>query len=427
MPLKVAEAMTLSAWWLLAVAVPVILMGEWLVRHVAFLSRFSIPVPVAGGLVAAAIILAMNLAGVPITFATKVSAGWWTWLPMAESEWRSRPAQPIVLPLVVAFFTCVGLNASWSVARRGSWQLLLFLALATALAVLQNLLGVALARAFGFPPLLALMCSSPTLTGGPGTAMGFATTFEQAGLPNAGVIGAAAATFGIVGASLIGGPIATLRIRRRREAASSAAPVATPTRIGFVGAMRVLARTRGLLVHVLILVACMKAGAWVSLGLRSAGLTFPVYMGAMLCGIVVRNAFDFAGWPVVVTETIERLASVVLAVFLTMAMTSLNLMELSSTAGPMLVVLVAQIVLMALFAYFVTFNVMGRDYEAAVISGGHCGFGLGVTPNAVANMNALAARFGPAPRAFLVVTIVGAFLIDFTNAATITLFLNLLK
>ena len=420
--------MILSAWWLLALAVPVILLGEQLVRRVAILARFSIPVPVVGGLVIAMIVMTINLAGHPLAFATKVSAGAWTWLPLAEVEWRRRPAEPIVLPLVVAFFTCVGLNASWAVARRGSWQLLWFLLLATLLAILQNLLGVALARAFGFSPLLALMCSSPTLTGGPGTAIGFAPAFESAGLPNAGVVGAAAATFGIVAASLLGGPIATLRIRQLRRAANVAAiDVAPPMTVGFLRTLRSFAATRGWIVHVLIQLACIKAGAWLSLSLRSIGLTFPVYMGAMLCGIVVRNALDAIGRPILDTATVERLASILLAVFLAMAMASLNLSELSTTARPMLIVLFPQIVLMAGFAYFVTFNLMGRDYEAAVMTGGHVGFGLGVTPNAVANMHALAARFGPAPRAFLVVTIVGAFLIDLTNAATITLFLNLLK
>jgi ESS family glutamate:Na+ symporter len=165
----------------------------------------------------------------------------------------------------------------------------------------------------------------------------------------------------------------------------------------------------------------------VSFLIQLTGITFPVYMGAMLLGVAVRNVLDLAGARLVRTEMIDTMASVALGVFLAIAMMSLNLVELASAAGPMLIILAVQVVVMALYAAFVTFPFMGRDYDAAVMAGGHCGFGLGATPNAVANMKALVERFGPAPRAFLVLPIVGAFLIDFVNAMNITACLNLLK
>ena len=161
--------------------------------------------------------------------------------------------------------------------------------------------------------------------------------------------------------------------------------------------------------------------------MKNAGVTFPVYMGAMLTGIFVRNVLDAAGLTIIRNDVIERIGAVALGIFLAVAMSSLNLLELRTLAGPMIVILAQQVVLTVLFAFFVTFLIMGRDYDAAVMSAGHVGFGLGITANAVATMDVLTAKFGPAPRALLIVTIVGAFLIDLTNALTITVYLNLLK
>jgi ESS family glutamate:Na+ symporter len=436
--------MTISPWWLLALAVPVLMLGELLVRRVRFLARFDLPVPVVGGFLIALAVLAFNLLRPesPIVFDTKTRSSAWTWLVTAETEWRrGHAAVPVFLPFSTAFFTCVGLNASWSVAKRGSWQLLILLGLATGLGVFQNILGVTLARAMGQSPLLGLMCGSVTLTGGPSTALGFAPTFQLSGLTAAPTVGAAAAMFGIVTGSLLGGTVGGTLVRRRslrglggrRDPRSETVSesVATPqarTRRTFFAAAADLAREPfTLIIHLGLLLACIKAGAWVSLWLNAAGLTFPVYMGAMLVGIVLRNTLDAAGIRILRTDVIDRLGAVALGIFLAAAMCSLNLLELRSLAAPMLMILSAQVVLTILFAYFVTFLLTGRDYDAAVTSAGHVGFGLGITANAVATMDAVTEKFGPAPRAFLIVTIVGAFLIDLTNALTITLFLNLLK
>ena len=175
------------------------------------------------------------------------------------------------------------------------------------------------------------------------------------------------------------------------------------------------------------MLACIKAGAWVSYFIQQTGITFPVYMGAMLLGVGVRNVLDASNRPWADSEIIDTLAAVSLGVFLAIAMMSLNLIELANTALPMLIILAVQVAVVAFYAWFATFRLMGRDFDAAVMAGGHCGFGLGATPNAVANMKALVESFGPAPRAFLVVPVVGAFLIDFVNAVNITFFINLLK
>jgi ESS family glutamate:Na+ symporter len=181
------------------------------------------------------------------------------------------------------------------------------------------------------------------------------------------------------------------------------------------------------LFHVLVLLACVKAGAWLSYGLQSTGARFPVYMGAMLLAVVVRNGMDLVWDGAIRTEVISAIAAIVLGLFLAMAMMSLNLIALRSLAGPMLLILAAQVVLMLAFAWLVTFNCTGRDYDAAVTSAGHVGFGLGITPNAVATMDVLTSKFGPSPRALLIVTIVGGFLIDFTNALVLTGWLNWVK
>jgi ESS family glutamate:Na+ symporter len=425
--------MILSPWLAVLLALPVLLLGERLVRAVWVLRRFNLPAPVVGGLLVSGLVLLGNLTGIwPVKFASQVSSSWWTWLVTPEHLWLERPARGINLPFLVGFFTCIGLNASWSLLRRGSLQVLLFLGVASALAVLQNLLGLLLARGLGVSPLLGLMCGSVTMTGGHGTALGFASEFERAGLPAAGVLGVAAATFGLVAGGLLGGPVGGGLIRRFRlrpaGAANSPPTEANPVPPGVFGELRALCRPgRNVLAALLTLAVCIKLGAWVSFGLESLGLTFPVYIGAMLVGVLVRNGVEACGGRWLRTDVLDAIGAVLLGIFLSVAMMSLNLIELADAAVPMLVICTAQAALMGAFAWWVTFRVMGRDFDAAVMAGGHCGFGLGATPNAIANMKALVENFGPAPRAFLVVPLVGAFLIDFVNALNLTLFLNLLK
>lgn len=435
-PAGIPLRMTLSAWYTVVLAIPVLLLGEWLVRRISFLARFNIPGPVVGGLLVALIVLAVNLAGQPAKFADKVATPWWTWLTSVEPLWRKDPSGRVLQPFLMAFFTCIGLNASWRFLRQGSWPLFLFLLISAFLAVAQNLVGVPLAKLLGESPLLGLVCGSLTLAGGMGTAMTFAPELEKAGLANASVVSVAAATFGLVAGGLIGGPLGGWLVRKNHlapepgegarfkdetDGTSASAP-------GILGDLKQLVGFRArFLGHLLVLLACIKAGTWLSYLIQQTGIMFPVYMGALLLGVVVRNIADvwFAG--ALRTEVVDTLASVTLGLFLAIAMMSLNLADLANTALPMLVILTAQIILMGLFAWLVTFPLMGRSYDAAVMSAGQVGFSLGATPNAVANMKAIVEKYGPSPNAFLVVPVVGGFLIDVLNALNITVFLNWLK
>lgn len=425
--------MTLSAWLTVLLAVPVLLLGEWLVRRVAFLSRFNIPAPVVGGLLVALVMLGVSLAhGATVKFSNTVTAPWWTWITAVDPVWWKNPAGKVNQPFLVAFFTCIGLNASWRFLRQGSWPMLIFLALSTFLAVAQNLVGVPLAKLLGESPMLGLVCGSLTLAGGIGTALGFESELTKAGFANAGAVSVAAATFGLVAGGLMGGPLGGWLIRKHHLKSDAAKEVHLEA--GASGASGILSDLKELfgfrksfVLHLLVLLACLKAGAWISYFIQNTGITFPVYMGALMLGVVVRNGADIFFDGAIQTEIVDALAAVTLGLFLAITMMGLNLADLANTALPMLVILTAQVILMGLFALFVTFPLMGRTYDAAVMSAGQIGFSLGATPNAVANMKAIVEQYGPSPRAFLVVPVVGGFLIDFLNALNITVFLNWLK
>jgi glutamate:Na+ symporter, ESS family len=431
-------SLTLSAWWLLLAAVPVLLLGEFIQRKCRVLERYNIPVPVIGGLTICLVILVADLSGLlSLTLQSKVNTPWWTWWVSTTHEWQSRPEKAVNQLFLVGFFTCIGLNASWDLLKKGSWQVPLFLALATALAILQNIVGISIAKLLGENPILGIICGSLSQTGGHGTALGFADTLVQAGYPAAATTGAAAATFGLVAGSLIGGPIAAHLIRRHqlRPSGNQASDPNEEKLIdeathepGTLTTMRQLA-TGGAapFLHWLLLLALIKAGASVSAWMQSVGLVFPTYMGAMLAGVLLRNFLLLLRGDWIQSAIVEKLGSFTLAIFLATAMMSLNLKDLAGAAGPMLLILAGQIVLSYLFIRWITFRVMGADYDAAVIAAGHCGFGHGATPNAVANMDSLRRKYGPAHRAFLIVPIVGALLIDLVNSLNITWFLNIVR
>lgn len=429
--------MTLSPWLVLLLAIPILLLGEWCVRHSAPLRRFNIPAPVVGGLLVCAAVLVLNVSGVGrLAFGSRVNDGWWTWLVCAEPEWASRPARPVNTLFMVGFFACVGLNATWSLVRRGGGQLIMFWFVASFFAVLQNVVGMGVSTAMGESALLGIMCGSVTLTGGHSTAQAFAEPFASAGLAGASVIGVAAATFGLISGALLGGPVATRLIERYRLKSSDVAPraggtdtaVAAVEEPGFFATLRALARSGGLvIVTVGIVLFCIKGGAWTGYLLQKSGLIFPVSMGGMLVGVIVRNLHDAAGLKWLDNDVVDGVGAVLLSLFLVITMAGLNLVELAATALPMFVILIVQIALMGVFALYVTFRAMGRDYDAAVMAAGHCGFALGATSNAMATMLTVVQQHGPARRAFLIVPPTGALLIDVTNGFMLTGFLTWLK
>ena len=449
--------MVISAWWTIGLAIPVLVLGELLVRRSRLLSQLFIPASVAGGLLVALIVLLGNLGGVfHSQFATDVTTRWWTWLVCAEPEWFESPAKNVNSPFILAFFACIGLNGSWSLIKRSSVQALVFLGLAGLLAVIQNLVGIGMAKLMDLPPLLGLVYGSVSLTGGHVTALGFEAELEKAGVPNALNTSMAMATCGVVVSAVVGGIVASMLIHRRRLHSSlgEARPTSTHSaadgllsdlrslfiygrpfllhllqsaQTGILADLRQLARFgKPLLLHLALVLLCMKAGSWIN-WLVQAKVTFPVYIGAILLGCVARNLIDATGAKWIRPDIINTLTSVTLGLFMTSAMMSLNLLELSHSVAPMFLILILQVIVMALFAWFVTFRLMGRDFDAAVMASGHVGFGLGETPNALANMKALEETFGPAPRAFLVIALVVNLFIKLINAANISLFLNFLK
>ena len=379
------------------------------------LSRYNIPAPVIGGLLVALAITGLRAAGQqPVAFDTTLQT-----------------------PLMIAFFTSIGFGASVPLLRSGGPAVAVFLALATVVAVLQNVAGALVAAGLGVPPLLGVLAGSVTLTGGPATGLAFAPLFEQAGVEGAATLAVAAAMVGIVSGGIIGGPIGTFLIERHRlrPAGGAAGPVpatADPA-LAFEAPDPPLAPAaavedpgaRALLKGVVSLLAAMAAGSWMGAGFTALGITLPAYIGAMLAAAALRNLDDATGWVRLPHRLLDDLGNAALALFIAMALMTLRLWEIANLALPLAAILAVQVALIAVLCFWPTFRLMGGDYDAAVMSSGFCGFMLGTTANAMANMGVLAEKYGPAPRAYLVVPMVGAFFIDFTNALIITAFLNL--
>ncbi|MCA1626572.1 MAG: hypothetical protein LC742_01210, partial [Acidobacteria bacterium] len=409
----------------LALAALFLFVGMGVQRRIGWLGRASIPAAAIGGLLFALLVLALRSSGtLGVTLETSLRA-----------------------PLQTAFFTTIGLGATLSLLRGGGWRMIFFWLIASLTAVVQNVAGIGIARLVGAPAALGIICGALTLTGGPATGLAFTEQFQQKGIVGAAELIIASATFGIFISSLVGNPVATALIRRFRLAGKSReAEVQPPGAEEFwaIGATGPIEQpedevsdndgrthesetlTAGVLLrHLLLILLVMGVGALLSLGMTRLRLTLPGYVGAMIVAALVRNFDDRARWFRINPRTVEVLGTIALALFLVIALMDLKLWQLAGLAVPMLLILAAQVVLMIFYAVLVTFVLMGRDYEAAVMTSGHIGFGLGITPNAVANMEALTARFGPAPRSFLIVPIVGAFFIDFTNVVIITFFLNL--
>jgi glutamate:Na+ symporter, ESS family len=326
----------------------------------------------------------------------------------------------------------VGLGAPLSVLRSGGRALVVLILATTVLAALQNVVGASVAVMLHQPPLLGVVCGALSLVGGVGTVGGLAPDFEAAGFAAAVPVGIAAATFGLIAAGLLAGPLAEWLLRLRGVAAP-ATPAGDPrveaAKVAdFFGDVRALAADGGAtLLHLLVVAACLKIGAWLNLPLKWTGLSLPVYMGALLTGFALRMVHDLARGTWLRDEIIRGLAVVLLALFLAVTLAPLNLAQLAQVAGPMLAILIVNTLVSLAFAALIVWRLLGRDYEAAVMTAGFVGFGVGSTGTAVAAMDAIARRRGPAPRAFAIVPPTGGFIIDYPNAAVIAAFIKLLK
>lgn len=393
----------LDAVQTLAFAGLALFLGYGLCRWIPVLGRYNLPPPVIGGLVVALV----------------------AWAAYARETTLFTLDTSLQAPLMIAFFTSIGLNASLSLLKISGKQVLVFLLLASGFAVVQNLVGILIASGFGLPPLFGVLAGSTTLAGGPATGLAFAPLFEEAGVVGAESIAVASAMAGIVLGGLLGGPVITVLIRRfRLQPSMPSTHAPRPFVEGVIPASADADREFAALKGIVVILLAMWLGAWVSRWISASGITLPAYVGAMLVGALVRNIDDATGWVRLPTATTDLIGNVCLALFLSVALMNLRLWELAGLALPLLVNLGVQAALVALFCV-VVFRVMGRDYDAAVMGGGFIGFMLGTTANAMAVMRTLVERYGMAPRAFLVAPLVGAFFIDFSNALVITTFINL--
>jgi ESS family glutamate:Na+ symporter len=341
--------------------------------------------------------------------------------------------------MMVAFMTTVGLNARWGLVRRGGTKVALMLGLASVGALLQNLLGIALARVLHVNPLVGILSGSVALTGGPATAAAFGPTFEKMGVTGATELATAAATFGIAISGLVGGYIGSSLIHRHQlraetrdlpgdvVAASLSGAGKTDLIQGQVTHGQDAHEAAGLLPAVLLIGVAMGAGSLISDAMTRLHIILPSYIGAMIAAAVIRNLNDKFHFFRISQERVDECAMVALYLFIVTAVLTLQLWKLKELALPLIVMLAAQVVLCWLMCVTASFYLMGRNYESAVMASGFCGFMLGITANAVAAMEELVEKFGPAPQAFLVVPVVGAFLVDFTNALIITGMANALR
>lgn len=417
----------LNAYYTMILATLVLLLGRYLVVKVKVLADFNIPEPVAGGLVAGIIVYALNAAfGLTFQFQGELQAAF-----------------------MLMFFSSIGLSADFTRLKAGGKPLAVFLMVVAGFIVVQNLVGVGFAAALGLDPLIGLVTGSITLTGGHGTAGAWGPVLESRyGITGATTLGIATATFGLVAGGLIGGPVAKYLIKKIGHQRLPRATQQTPAEV--VAAAQSLYSTRhtegadqpdnamfdkpdeirlitasSTIETLALFAACMAFAGLMTSAARGTALELPTFVWALAGGVVIRNVLTHFFRFDMFDRAIDVFGNASLSLFLAMALLSLRLWELTDLALPVMVILAAQVVVMMAYAALVTFKVMGSDYDAAVLAAGHCGFGMGATPTAIANMQAITDRYGPSYKAFLIVPMVGAFFVDLVNAAVLQMFTQL--
>lgn len=418
---------TLNGYYTLILATLVLLLGRFLVRRVKFLEDFNIPEPVAGGLVAAIIVYALNIIwGYSFNF-----------------------HQGLQTATMLMFFASIGLSADFGRLKAGGTPLLIFTIVVSVFIVLQDAVGVGMASALGLDPLLGLVTGSIALTGGHGTAGAWGTVLEQEyGVVGATTLGIAVATYGLVAGGIVGGPVARKLIQQLGLKPTPENP--NPSDIEKLANEQSLYSTKhdenaghehGEMFEKPDNIRLITASSTIeSLALFAAALAFadgmtilaegtwlelPTFVWALAGGVIIRNSLTLIFNFDMFDRAIDVIGNASLSLFLAMALLSLKLWELTDLAGPVLIILLVQTLVMILYVYFVTFKVMGKNYDAAVLSAGHCGFGMGATPTAIANMQAVTDRYLPSPKAFLIVPMVGAFFVDIVNATVLQIFTKL--
>ena len=393
---------TLDMYQTVAVAVVVLMIGNFLKKKISFLQRFCIPSPVIGGLLFAIFTLILYATGIAV-------------IDFDDT---------LKEVCMVLFFTSVGFQANLKVLKSGGKALIVFLVLVVALIIGQNFASIGLANVLGLDSLTGMTTGSIPMIGGHGTAGAFGPVLEDFGVSGATTVCTAAATFGLIAGSLMGGPIGNRLIKKHNLLDT----IKTEDDSFLVEEEEKHERHFSMYAPAVFqLIIAVGIGTIVSELLSLTGMTFPIYIGAMIVAAIMRNIGEYTGKITIHMGEINDLGGICLSLFLGIAMITLKLWQLADLALPLVILLAGQTVLMFLFAYFVVYNIMGRDYDAAVIAAGTCGFGMGATPNAMANMQAICDKYAPSVKAYLIIPIVGSLFADFLNSLTITFFINLLK
>ncbi|MCR8710655.1 sodium/glutamate symporter [Aliarcobacter butzleri] len=398
---------TFNPYYTLIVAVIVLLIGKVLVNKIDFLKRYNIPEPVAGGLVAALCTTVVHyFFGYSISTSTELQTSF-----------------------MLIFFASIGLSANFYKLKEGGKSLVIFLFVIAFFIVVQNFVGISLATILGINPLIGLIAGSITLTGGHGTAGAWGSILEtKYGIENATALGMAGATFGLVMGGIIGGPLAKLLINRykiknghlqkdesdtgNKKVIDEFVPFEYPKAVRLI-------TTNSAITTLGLFAACLAFADFMTGFSKGTSFELPTFVWALGGGVILRNVLENILKVEIFDRAIDVFGNASLSLFLAMALLSLKLWQLSNLAGALSVILVTQVIVMILYAYFVTFRAMGKNYDASVLAAGHCGFGLGATPTAVANMQAITNVYGVSHKAFLIVPLCGAFFVDLINATII--------
>ena len=398
--------LNLNIYETMALVSTIFYLGKYMRWKVSTLVKFCIPPAVVGGFIFALLTLLLHISDI-ITLNLDMT---------------------LQNLFMTTFFTSIGFTASFKVLKQGGKQVIIFLGLAALLVILQNSVGVMLASLFNLNPLLGLCTGSIPMIGGHGTAGSFGPMLEEMGVAKATTVSVASATFGLIMGSIIGGLVArNLIIRYKVKTTHDESSNNQPVEVGdFNEENPNILSFKKLMNAACFLFIAMGIGSLISKLIQTSGLTFPSYIGAMLVAATIRNVYDIRKKEIYEKE-IETIGGLSLSFFLTMALMGLKLWQLFDLALPLLIMLIAQVLLVGIFAYFIIYRIMGKNYEGVVFASATCGFGMGATPSAIANMDELTNRFGFAHTPYFVVPIVGGLFIDFVNSAIITIFINLIS
>lgn len=391
----------LDMYQTLAIAVVVLMLGQFLKMKINFLEKFCVPAPVVGGLIFAIFTCVCYVTGI------------------AEFDFDDTLREVCM----VFFFTSVGFQANLRVLKKGGKSLIVFVLLVVVLIFAQNFLAVGVASVLGLNKLIGMCTGSIPMVGGHGTAGAFGPVLEDFNISGATTICTAAATFGLVAGSLIGGPIGR-KLIEKKNLLSTVVPEDDSLLVE--DEKKHERHTNMYAIAVFQLIIAVGIGTIFSKLLTLTGMTFPVYIGAMIAAALIRNIDEYTGKFNIHMGEINDVGGISLSLFLGIAMITLKLWQLSDLALPLIVLLMIQVVLIYVFARYVVFNIMGRDYDAAILAAGTCGFGMGATPNAMANMQVLCEKYAPSVKAYLLIPLIGSLFADFINSLVITLFINIL-